>query len=69
MTGAICCDRWRCCAAVSLAGVSTSLISVATSFEASRERLLSGSTALLSNFDLASCLVVSGHYSTQTCAH
>ena len=51
------------------AGIPTSLNSVATSFEPSCERLLSGSTALLSDFDLASCPVVSGHSSTQTCAH
>ena len=51
------------------AGVPASLNSVATSFQASCERLLSGSTAILSDSDLASCLVVSGHSSTQTCAH
>ena len=57
---------WRCVLLHGCAGVPTSLNSVATSFEASCERLLSGSTALLSDFDLASCLVVSGHSSTQT---
>ena len=50
------------------AGVPT-LVNSATSSscEGSSERLFSGSATLLSDFDLASCLVVSGHASTQTC--
>ena len=47
----------------------TLLNSAYASCEASSERLLSGNVAPLFDFDLASCLVVSGHDSTQTCAH
>ena len=51
------------------AAFPTLLNFVATSGEALSECLNSGSAALLFDFDLASCLVVSGHFSTQTCAH
>ena len=59
-TVALLCAVVLLCLLHGCAGVPTSLNSVATSLDASCGRLLSGSTALLSDFDLASCLVVSG---------